>query len=229
MYEPSIRVPLIVRGPGVPARQRLEQPVANIDLAPTIAAVARARPGRTVDGRSLLPLFADPGLEWGRDILIERGPGAVGIGPRLFTAIRTPGYLYAAHASGERELYDLTRDPDELQSLHADEEHTLVQSELARRLTPLQDCAGAACWSRPAVELSLTTEAGCARVAQVTGPDEGAVDRVEFLVDGNLIAADQRSPFVQSVAVSGAAKLRALAVFADGRRLTLDAPLTPCG
>jgi N-acetylglucosamine-6-sulfatase len=229
VYEPSIRVPLVVRGPGVPVRRVLEQPVANIDLAPTIAALARATPGRVVDGRSLLPLFADPGIEWGRDLLIERGPGAVGIGPRLVTAIKTPRYLYAAHSTGELELYDLERDPLELDSLHADEEHTLVQSELARRLTTLQDCSGSSCWIRPAVSLSVTTGAGCVRTAQVSGPDEGAVEDVELLVDGAVVARDQRGPFTPSAIVPGATKLRALAVFADGRRLTLDAPLAACG
>ena len=228
LYEPSIRVPLVVRGPGVPVRRVLEQPVGNIDLAPTIAALARAKLGRVVDGRSLLPLFADPGIEWGRDLLIERGPGAVGIGPRLTTAIRTPRYLYAAHSTGELELYDLERDPLELESLHADGEHTLVQSELARRLTTLQDCSGASCRAGPLVSLSVATGADCLRTAQVTGPDEAGIEDVELLVDGAVVGRDQRAPFTPAAIVPGATKLRALAVFTDGRRLTLDAPLAPC-
>src|SRR5262249_4837998 len=59
-YEPAVRVPLVIRGPGVPRNAHLAQPVANIDLAPTIAAVAHATPGRVEDGRSLVPLFSDP-------------------------------------------------------------------------------------------------------------------------------------------------------------------------
>ena len=62
-----------MRGPGVPAGLRLRQPVANIDLAPTIVAAAHTRAGLRMDGRSLWPLFADPGIFWGRDLLHE-GP-----------------------------------------------------------------------------------------------------------------------------------------------------------
>ena len=74
-YEPAIRVPLVVRGPGVPAGRRLTKRVANIDLAPTIVDAAEARAGRVMDGRSLLPFFAHPGRPLRRDLLVERGPG----------------------------------------------------------------------------------------------------------------------------------------------------------
>jgi N-acetylglucosamine-6-sulfatase len=45
-YEPSTRVPLILRGPGIPRAAVRRQLVANIDLAPTIVSAARAAPGR---------------------------------------------------------------------------------------------------------------------------------------------------------------------------------------
>ncbi|MGH3028971.1 MAG: sulfatase family protein, partial [Gaiellaceae bacterium] len=50
VYEPSVRVPLIIRGPSVPAGARRSSLVANIDLAPTILDAANARPGRRQDG-----------------------------------------------------------------------------------------------------------------------------------------------------------------------------------
>ena len=65
-YEPSIRLPLLMRGPGVPAGERLGQLVTNADLAPTIEDAAGARPGLAQDGRSLLDLVKDPGAQWGR-------------------------------------------------------------------------------------------------------------------------------------------------------------------
>jgi N-acetylglucosamine-6-sulfatase len=86
-YEPSSRVPLIMRGPGVPAGLRDPRPVANIDLAPTIMDAADAQPQRVLDGRSLFGLLADPGVWWGRDILIENGRGANDVPP--YRAIRT--------------------------------------------------------------------------------------------------------------------------------------------
>ena len=71
VYEPSIRVPLIMRGPGVKPARRLSQFVANIDLAPTIVDAANVRAGRKLDGRSLLPLTRKPTMKLQRSILIE--------------------------------------------------------------------------------------------------------------------------------------------------------------
>ena len=62
VYEPSVAVPLIVRGPGIPKGRTSRELVANVDLAPTILDAAHARPrGRTLDGRSLLPFARRPG------------------------------------------------------------------------------------------------------------------------------------------------------------------------
>ena len=139
-YEPAIRVPLVVRGPGVPAGRRLTKRVANIDLAPTIVDAAEARAGRVMDGRSLLPFFAHPGRPLRRDLLVERGPGE-----DPYAAIRTGRYLYVEYESGARELYDLDRDPHELRSRHADPAYARVRRDLAERLAHLRTCRGAAC------------------------------------------------------------------------------------
>jgi N-acetylglucosamine-6-sulfatase len=145
-YEPSIRVPLVVRGPGVPANAHLPQLVVNADLAPTILAAAHATPTLVQDGLSLLPLFAAPATSWSRDILLERGPGGNSTGAtRLYTGLRTQRYVYLEYASGERELYDLQTDPFELESKHDDPAYAAVETELAQRLALLRDCAGLAC------------------------------------------------------------------------------------
>jgi arylsulfatase A-like enzyme len=144
-YEPAIRVPLVVRGPGVPAGRRSTKRVANIDLAPTIVDAAGARAGRALDGRSLLPFFAHPGRALTRDLLVERGPGE-----DPYAAIRTARYLYVEYESGVRELYDLDRDPHELESRHADPAYADVRRDLAERLAHLRACRGAACRARPA-------------------------------------------------------------------------------
>jgi arylsulfatase A-like enzyme len=143
-YEPSIRVPLIVRGPGIPAGLRLRQRVANIDLAPTIVDAAGATAGRVMDGRSLLPLIANPRLTLGRDLLVERGPGR-----GTFTAVRTANYLYAEYGNGEQELYDLVRDRYQLASRHADPAYAARRDDLAERLDHLRGCSGLACRTRP--------------------------------------------------------------------------------
>ncbi len=100
-------MPLEMRGPGIPEGVSVGDLSINADLAPTIVDVANASPGAVMDGRSLIPLAQTPGVERGRELLIEE-PG--------FEAIRTERYMYAEYDSGEKELYDLQKDPWELQS-----------------------------------------------------------------------------------------------------------------
>ena len=143
-YEPSIRVPLIMRGPGIPAGLRLTRRVANIDLAPTIVDAAGATAGLEIDGHSLLPVIASPGMSLNRDLLVERVPG-----PGTFTALRAPNYLYAEYENGEQELYDFARDPFQLTSRHNDPAYAALKADLAERLNHLRDCAGLTCRTRP--------------------------------------------------------------------------------
>ena len=73
-YEEDIRVPLMVRGPGVPEGKKLPHTVLNNDLAPTFADLAGADPPKFVDGRSLAPLLdgtPTPEEDWRRRFLIE--------------------------------------------------------------------------------------------------------------------------------------------------------------
>jgi arylsulfatase A-like enzyme len=73
-YEEDIRVPLIVRGPGVPEGQKLEHLVLNNDLAPTFADLAGVEVPTFVDGRSLGPLLTDdppPPEDWRQAFLVE--------------------------------------------------------------------------------------------------------------------------------------------------------------
>ena len=144
VYEPSTRVPLLVRGPGFPVATR-HQLVANIDLAPTFADLADTRPGLTVDGRSLLPLARRSAAGLGRRIVLEAGPRD-GSGPMFYTAVRTPSWLYVEYpGSGERELYDMDRDPHQLVNRAADPAYADVRARLAERLATLRDCAGSTC------------------------------------------------------------------------------------
>ena len=72
-YEEDIHVPLIVRGPGVPAGKKVESFAGNIDLAPTFAEIGGVATPDFADGRSLLPLIkggAAP-VGWRQVYLIE--------------------------------------------------------------------------------------------------------------------------------------------------------------
>jgi arylsulfatase A-like enzyme len=228
VYEPSVRVPLIVRGPGVPRGVHLAQPVANVDLAPTIAEAAHADPGRVEDGRSLFPLFADPGLEWGRDILLERGPAGGPAGDRLYAAVHTQRYVYVEYATGEHELYDLASDPDELLNLAGSPASAAIEAELAGELATLRDCSGAGCRQPPALQLETVAAGDCAERVRVTGLDEPRVADVGFLGGGRTIGALTAGPFELALP-AGTTTARAVATLDDGRRVSLDLPVRACG
>jgi arylsulfatase A-like enzyme len=229
-YEPSIRVPLLMRGPGIPAGRHVLQPVANVDLAPTIVDLAGARASLRTDGRSLVPLFRDPGLRWGRDLLIE-GPGT-DAGSLQFTGIRTPRYLYVEWRNGDRELYDLVRDPDELASRHSDPAYATVRDDLARRLARLRSCTGSSCLAGPVVGLLVRVSGNCRRrsaSARLVGRDTASVTRVDFSLNRRRVAVDRSRPFDLSLAVPPrGATLRARAIFADGREVTEDRLVGQC-
>ena len=142
IYEESIRVPLQIRGPGIPQGVQVGSLATNADLAPTIVDVANANPGLVMDGRSLIPVANQPGIERGRELLIEE-PNIEAI--PSFKAIRTERYMYAEHGTGEKELYDLKNDPFELVSRHNASAYASVKSRLAAHLHRLQNCAGSGC------------------------------------------------------------------------------------
>ncbi len=144
-YEPSLRVPLSIRGPGFPAGVVREQLVATVDLAPTFLEAAGATAGLIMDGTSLLPLAADPGAGPARDIVIEAGPRTVG-GPMYWTGLRTERWKYVEYGvTGEVELYDLLRDPYELRNQQGNPAYAAVVTQLAADLDRLRNCAGEVC------------------------------------------------------------------------------------
>jgi N-acetylglucosamine-6-sulfatase len=73
-YEEDIRVPLFVRGPGIPAEKVRDELVGNVDLAPTFAELAGAKVPDFVDGRSLVPLLrgAAKPERWRGAFLVEQ-------------------------------------------------------------------------------------------------------------------------------------------------------------
>ena len=75
--------------------------MANVDVTSTILDETDVAPGRVQDGRSLLELLADPGAEWGRDILIENGNGANGV--PTYRGIRNYRFLYVEHRTTGRD------------------------------------------------------------------------------------------------------------------------------
>lgn len=142
IYEEAIRVPLIVRGPGVsPGRTRAL--TSLIDLAPTIAAWGNANVPMFVDGRPLVIGDAVPSRQV---TLVQhyRDNPEINDGPPAFLALRGDGFAYVEFVDGARELYDLDVDPFELTSLVPTTDETTL-GELSARLEVLSTCAGQAC------------------------------------------------------------------------------------
>jgi N-acetylglucosamine-6-sulfatase len=146
LYEEGERVPLIIRGPGVPEGTTRDQLVANIDLAPTISALTGAVPARVMDGIPLLPLAQDPAAGAHRDILFES--------PDIGTyGIRRGPWKYNLWNNGDEELYNLDDDPYELRNLlydpagpvDPDPADIALADELRTRLLQLKICNGPSC------------------------------------------------------------------------------------
>ncbi len=152
-YEESIRVPFVIRGPGIPANRQVTSLVSNVDFAATLIDAAKATSGRTLDGVSLLgaakgtttpasraigleataPLFADASMpqQWDQS----------------YKGVRTDQWKYIEWAGdfGEKELYNLVNDPYELNNLAGNSSYTAIQASLAAKMTTLSACAGSGC------------------------------------------------------------------------------------
>lgn len=118
-YDECIRVPLVVRAPGIAAAGATDDRlVENVDLAATLAAVAGLAPPDAIDGRSLLPPLMGEAGPWRSDVLIEQWRV---FGSAEYFAVRTETWKYVEDRdTGEVELYDLVADPFELENRAAD-------------------------------------------------------------------------------------------------------------
>jgi N-acetylglucosamine-6-sulfatase len=148
-YEESIRIPLFITGPTVPAGRSQSAVVGLIDLAPTLLELAGASSAsiQEADGRSLLPLLrSDPtsALNWRESILIEHFGGGSPFRVRSYSGLRSETDVYIEYASGEKEYYDLVKDPHQLEN-KAGILSPKTQSALSQRLAALKVCAGARC------------------------------------------------------------------------------------
>ena len=145
-YEESIRLPLIVRGPGVPVR-RLDHLVAATDLAPTLAALGQAQTPDTVDGKSLAPLLGAslPSFDsWRKDVFTQLEVSGIE-GIPSWTALRTRNWIFVNYpGAAAQEYYDLDADPYQLESRHRSLDATRRDQILAR-IDQYLTCRGASC------------------------------------------------------------------------------------
>jgi len=139
-FEESIRIPLLVCGPGIARTQSvLDQMALNIDVAPTLLELAGIDVPKHVQGRSLVPLLAGQSPEW-RDCFLytyfqERWlPGI----PTM-VGVRTNDWKYVRYPLIDDldELYDLENDPHEMKNLSRDPSAARQRAAMRNKLDQL--------------------------------------------------------------------------------------------
>jgi arylsulfatase A-like enzyme len=170
-YEPATHLPLLIRGPGIKPGSSTGELVANIDIAPTVLELSGVEADKSIDGRSLVPYMRDPDLRSRRPILFEsfvetndvesqgaishhsRATASSGGGatasllapPKDYAGIRLGPYKYIAWPTGEKELYNINRDPYELNTLHKVPNFFPIRNFLHRQMKRLTSCVGREC------------------------------------------------------------------------------------
>ena len=118
-YEEGIRTAFFARYPKLLAPgTKIERMVLALDIAPTLVHLAGGKPGRQIQGRSLVPLMKGAARKWRESFLVEyfnesAWPWIVGMS---YKAVRTERakLIHWVHKLGVDELYDLQRDPYEI-------------------------------------------------------------------------------------------------------------------
>ncbi len=150
LHEPSLRVPLLIAGPGVPHGRRYD-PVTTVDLAPTLAAYAGTRMNRA-DGTSILPIIRED-QGWDRAVVTEGMMGfgryaeeyALGRSPLDTRGLRLGRWKLTRYSTGEAELYDLLTDPLELRNLARRPANAETLRGMLGLYKRYHDCSGAEC------------------------------------------------------------------------------------
>lgn len=140
MYEESIRVPLIIRDPRLPAstRGRRQQMALNIDLAPTILAMAEVPAPAAMQGQNLQEVLRDATTkgreDWYYEHVYTPEPGRRPI-PKS-EGVRTDRWKYIRYTQPNpplEQLFDLAADPQEERNLAREPEHAGMLATLRSR------------------------------------------------------------------------------------------------
>jgi N-acetylglucosamine-6-sulfatase len=145
-FEEAIRVPLLMRGPGIPENQTRSQLVNNLDVVATIVDLAGSSPKGALDGRSLKPVLTDANAPWRSAIAFE-SPSAHFMEPKKrFTGVRTATRKYIKFESGVEKIYDLVADPHESKNRAGRASYAGDLARLRSLNERLKSCVGETCW-----------------------------------------------------------------------------------
>jgi arylsulfatase A-like enzyme len=140
-HEASIRIPLVVRGPGFQDGKTVTRLVSTLDLAPTLIEAAGIKVPDGMQGKSLMPLVRGDTAHWRNEIYVQMREEALG------RAIRTERWKYCVFDPDvtdrkqpysehyvERHLYDLGIDPNEIVNLAGRTDTREISAQLRERL-----------------------------------------------------------------------------------------------
>jgi N-acetylglucosamine-6-sulfatase len=115
-YDAASRVPLLIRGPGIPRGAVSNELVWNGDITQTIEQIASGSENPAADGRSLLPYAENPTLRSTRPILLEAdtGPGPPSAESARASAARSRAAR--VHLAGKRGVRNLDQEPNAIKS-----------------------------------------------------------------------------------------------------------------
>jgi N-acetylglucosamine-6-sulfatase len=150
MHEPSIRIPMAIRYPGLTTEpKQIDQQVLTVDVAPSLLEMSHAPPIPNIDGRSFVTLVkaGDPGWRksWFYYYNYEKEfpytPNVRGVRTDEWK------YIHYPHGDGrpdrhQAELYHLKADPGERKNLIADPAAARQLEELRAELTRRMGEAG---------------------------------------------------------------------------------------
>lgn len=148
-HDASVRIPFLLRGPGLNRRLVVPEPVALIDLPPTLLAAAGVSVPQAMQGRSLLPLIDRQTDGWPEEVLIQISESVAG------RALRTARWTYCAIAPGvpgnraagsdayvDSHLYDNFADPHQHTNLVGRHQYGEVVAALRTQLLARMVAAG---------------------------------------------------------------------------------------
>ena len=144
MHEPSIRIPIIARGPGLPAGKVVAQQVLTEDIAPSILDLCGAPALEKIQGRSWRALANGGDPAWRTAWFYEYNYEKQFPYTPNIRGLRTERWKYIHYPPGDgsadkhlAELYDLPADPAELRNLATDPAHAATRADLEKQLAAL--------------------------------------------------------------------------------------------
>jgi arylsulfatase A-like enzyme len=144
MYEPGLHIPLLVRGPGVQVGVVNDRFALNTDFAPTFLDLAGLKVPADMHGRSLMPLLrGESPADWRTSVYYRYYHDPGHHNTRAHLGVRTATHKLIYYWKQDAwELFDLVRDPAELNNIAADPKQADVLAALKVEIGRLQQEVG---------------------------------------------------------------------------------------